>query len=347
MLNIVILVLSLLFSLPALGATDSLGNEGNFVGGGSGFKIDPGQTALICQPNLLAAAASEGIGNGVECVRFINNGNSSINNLLPLADVSSFLSFAKHFASGIDSKGACQVAGNPWGGWQGEPTTDCGIHPFEQTRTCYASAAYCNDTCSSPSTETRMLSIDNGECETCNSDIYLAPNGGSKEAFAAQCPVGEFFTATNCEGDGIQVPCSQEPACDADIYLAPDGSPWEVFAAQCPIGESFMSTNCEDDEKERDCTQEPVCDADSFSNYQSNTLQVFPNSEYYYHWINDCGEYKTQYVADVLYGVCVVTAVDVYCPDLPVDQQTHINTITYPAPKPAACPAGSTSCYQY
>ena len=137
-----LLMLILLTHTPlALAATDSHGNEGNFVGGGSGLKIEPGQTALICQPSLLAAAANAGIGNGSECIRFSNNGTNSTNNYLPIGGVSSFLSFAQYFASGKDSKEACQVASNPWGGWQGEPTTDCGIHPFEQTRTCSARAA--------------------------------------------------------------------------------------------------------------------------------------------------------------------------------------------------------------
>ena len=300
MLNSLILFLSLLFSLPALADTDEYGNEGSFVGSGSGLKINPGQSALICQPSLIAAAANAGIGNGSECIRFSNNGNNSTNNYLPIGDVSSFLSFAQYFASGKDSKEACQVASNPWGGWQGEPTTDCGIHPFEQTRTCSASAAYCDDTCPTPPTETRLLSIDNGECATC----------------------------------------------DPDIYLAPDGSHWEVFAAQCPTGESFMSTNCEGREKPRPCAGEADCDADSFSNYQSNVIEAYPNSEYYTHWINDCGEYKTQYVKDVT-QTCYVTMVDVVCTPLPVGQQIHINTITFPAPKPADCLAGSTSCYEY
>lgn len=296
-----LLMLILLTHTPlALAATDSHGNEGNFVGGGSGLKIEPGQTALICQPSLLAAAANAGIGNGSECIRFSNNGTNSTNNYLPIGGVSSFLSFAQYFASGKDSKEACQVASNPWGGWQGEPTTDCGIHPFEQTRTCSASAAYCDDTCPTPPTETRLLSVDNGECETCNSDIYLAP----------------------------------------------DGSHWEVFAAQCPTGESFMSTNCVGDKERRPCDGPAVCDADSFSNYQSNVIEAYPNSESYFHWVNDCGEYKTQYVRDVT-QTCTVTMVDVVCTPLPVGQQIHINTITYPAPKPAACPVGSTSCYQY
>jgi hypothetical protein len=221
-LFLIVLLAIFLMSAALAADIDQHGNSGVFVGSKTGMKVGVGtNNTIICQNSLLTAAQSVGIGNGLECLRF---GSQSIGgtDYLPIGDVSSFVDFAQYFNSGRNGKTLCQIASSPWGAWQptGEIPTDCGVHDYEAQRTCTQRPFDCNGTCPEPPTETSTVSIDNGECPECtDTSIYYTDTGIEASAYAATCPVGDSFLATNCAGDQQPRYCEMASCDDAGEWI--------------------------------------------------------------------------------------------------------------------------------
>ena len=135
------------------------------------------------------------------------NDNDSLIALNTRADFDSAL---VNFGNRAPNKDWCEIVEDPWDAWDyPEVTDECGTHTAIRTRTCTTGGKAekpCADTCPYPSQE-ETFAVVNPPCEDCNTDIYLAPDGSPWEVFAAQCPVGESFMSTNCEGREKPVPC--------------------------------------------------------------------------------------------------------------------------------------------
>jgi hypothetical protein len=139
--------------------------------------------------------------------------------ILPIKTRASFDSALVNFGNRAPDKDWCEIVEDPWSEWapvSGETPDSCGVHSFAIFRNCATTGKAqkpCPDTCPTPE-EFQTITVDNGDCEDCtDTSIYYTDTGIEASAYAATCPVGDSFLATNCEGEPREFPC-EKASCD-------------------------------------------------------------------------------------------------------------------------------------
>lgn len=147
--------------------------------------------------------------------RIWNNSNHSVISLRTRAEFDSAL---VNFGNRAPNKDWCEIVQDPYTSWypvSGSLPTSCGVHSYSAFRNCSACGMAekpCPDTCPAP-VEYQTITVDNGDCDDCtDTSIYYTDTGIEASAYAATCPIGESFEATNCEGKKEEFAC-ETPTC--------------------------------------------------------------------------------------------------------------------------------------